>query len=359
LVTRLKRYVYLAGAALALCAALLAAWPAVAQAQAERVVVRSGDSLWAISSERLGADATPQQIANEVERIYALNRERIGPNPDFLLPGQELSVPAADKPSVRTAREAAGLPAPAQGERGEAAQAAKTVEQPVNLPKVPEAAAVPNVESPASDVTPPSSAVASFLKTVRSSVDSAITTTSQTFAEVRAMADGRQQLGLGIIALTFLIAGLMAWNLPMKRRAGQSEELGIYYSGYAYASGYYAYREKTPGLYGDSTAAWAQEASEPELNVNGSEAEGPATGEGTSWVGLGAIAQARRERIRRGRAPRLKRLPRRGEVTSVYSPEVRSSLRGSVPRRRRPRPPRTGRVKTAARQIKQINGGGR
>jgi hypothetical protein len=355
LVTRLKRYVYLAGAALALCAALLAAWPAVAQAQAERVVVRSGDSLWAISSERLGADATPQQIANEVERIYALNRERIGPNPDFLLPGQELSVPAADKPSVRTAREAAGLPAPAQGERGEAAQAAKTVEQPVNLPKVPEAAAVPNVESPASDVTPPSSAVASFLKTVRSSVESAITTTSQTFAEVRATADGRRQLGLGIIALTFLIGALVAWKLPMNRRAGQSE-VYKYVAGYY---GYYAYREKTPGLYGDSTAAWAQEASEPELNVNGSEAEGPATGEGTSWVGLGAIAQARRERIRRGRAPRLKRLPRRGEVTSVYSPEVRSSLRGSVPRRRRPRPPRTGRVKTAARQIKQINGGGR
>jgi hypothetical protein len=352
-ITRLKRYVYLAAvAALALCAALLAASPAVAQeAQAERVVVRPGDTLWTISAEALGADATPQQIASEAERIYALNRDQIGPDPDLLFPGQELSVPAAADTSSATVREATGLPAPARGE-GEVARAAevgqggrtavvaeaaapaaapRASEQPADLPKAPGAAPVPAVESPASsDVgSSTSSAVASSLKSVRSSVERAVAATAQTFAEVRATTDGRQQLGLGIIALTLLIGGLMAWKLPMRRRVGQSESWGVYpgyYGGYAYAGGYYTYQEKSPDLHreDDSAPASAPEASEPELSVSGSEADALATelsvngseaealateeeGHSSSRVGLGAIARARRERIRRGRARGLKR----------------------------------------------------
>lgn len=344
-ITRLKRYVYLAVAALALCAALLAAWPAVAQAQAERVVVRPGDTLWTISTERLGADATPQQIASEAERIYALNRDQIGPDPDLLFPGQELSVPAAADTSSATAREAAGLPARGEGEvaraaevgqggRAAAAEAAapRAPEQPANLPKAPGATPVPAVESPASsDVgSTSSSAVATSLKSVRSSVESAVAATAQTFAEVRATVDGRQQLGMGIIALTLLIGGLMAWKLPMRRSVGQSESWGIYSGyyagGYAYGGGYYSYQEeKTPDLHreDDSASAAAPLTSEPELSVNGSEAnalptelsvngseaEALATEEdhSSSRVGLGEIARARRERIRRGRARGLKR----------------------------------------------------
>ncbi len=347
-ITRLKRYVYLAVAALALCAALLAAWPAVAQAQAERVVVRPGDTLWTISTEALGADATPQQIASEAERIYALNRDQIGPDPNLILPGQELSVPAAAETSSATVREAAGLPAPARGE-GEVARAAevgqggraaaeaaaaeaaapRAPEQPANLPKAPGATPVPAVESPASsDVgSTSSSAVGSSLKSVRSSVEravaGAVAATAQTFAEVRATTDGRQQLGMGIIALTLLIGGLMAWKLPMRRRVGESELWGIYsgyYGDYAYAGGYYtyqdSYQEKTPDLHGDSAPASAAPLiSEPELSVkgseNGSEADALATEEDhSSRVGHGAIARARRERIRRGRARGLKRQPR-------------------------------------------------
>jgi hypothetical protein len=355
-ITRLKRYVYLAVAALALCAALSAAWPAVAQAQAERVVVRPGDTLWTISTEALGADATPQQIASEAERIYALNRDQIGPDPNLLLPGQELSVPAAAETSSATVREAAGLPAPAraegevaraaevgQGGRAAAAEAAaaeaaapRAPEQPANLPKAPGATPVPAVEAPASsDVgSTSSSAVGSSLKSVRSSVESAVAgavaATAQTFAEVRATTDGRQQLGMGIIALTLLIGGLMAWKLPMRRRVGDSESWGIYpgyYGGYAYAGGYYtyqdtyqdSYQEKTPDLHGDSAPASAAPLiSETELSVKGSEnsleADALATEEDLSRVGLGAIARAiaraRRERIRRGRARGLKRQPR-------------------------------------------------
>jgi LysM repeat protein len=58
------------------------------------VVVDPGDSLWSISSERLGPNATPRQINKEIERIYALNRDRIGPDPNLIFPGQEFRVPA-------------------------------------------------------------------------------------------------------------------------------------------------------------------------------------------------------------------------------------------------------------------------
>lgn len=356
-ITRLKRYVYLAVAVLALCAALLAASPAVAQAQAERVVVRPGDTLWTISTERLGADATPQQIASEAERIYALNRDQIGPDPDLLFPGQELSVSAAGEPSAAPDQE--------EGRAAEAAAAGaaapRAPEQPANLPKAPGATPVPAVESPAaaSDVgsstssSAVASAVGSSLKSVRSSVESAVAATTQTFAGVRATTDGRQQLGLGIIALTLLIGGLMAWKLPMRRRVGDSELWGVYpgyYGGYAYAGGYYTYQEKTPDLHREDDSALASAApltSEPELSVNGSEADALATelsvngseaealateeGHSSSRVGLGAIARARRERIRRGRARGLKqRAPGRQPRTTPKNGRAALFLRRQI-----------------------------
>jgi hypothetical protein len=65
------------------------------------LVVEPGDSLWAIAQERLGAGATPQQVAEEVERIHALNRGRIADDPNLLFPGQELrlAAPAAQAPA--------------------------------------------------------------------------------------------------------------------------------------------------------------------------------------------------------------------------------------------------------------------
>ena len=87
----------------ALVVALLAVLPAVAQAQegrtpiqeapvanrgadvaSARVVVRPGDTLWSISSEQPGPNATPRQIANGVERIYALNQDQLGADPNMI-----------------------------------------------------------------------------------------------------------------------------------------------------------------------------------------------------------------------------------------------------------------------------------
>jgi hypothetical protein len=62
-------------------------------APAARVVVRPGDSLWSISEQRLGPKATSRQIANAAERIYALNRDQIGADPNLIFPGQRLLVP--------------------------------------------------------------------------------------------------------------------------------------------------------------------------------------------------------------------------------------------------------------------------
>ena len=57
------------------------------------VVVRRGDSLWAIAGRHLGDDASDAEIAREWPRWYAANRDVIGPDPDRLLPGQVLGAP--------------------------------------------------------------------------------------------------------------------------------------------------------------------------------------------------------------------------------------------------------------------------
>jgi len=67
---------------------------------ATRLVVNPGDSLWTIGQERLGPGAPPEQVSNEVERIFELNRERIGNDPDLILPGQELLLPPVAEPAA-------------------------------------------------------------------------------------------------------------------------------------------------------------------------------------------------------------------------------------------------------------------
>jgi len=53
--------------------------------------VRPGDSLWRIAGRHLGPDATVTATAQEVTRLWELNRQRIGTgNPDLIFPGQTL-----------------------------------------------------------------------------------------------------------------------------------------------------------------------------------------------------------------------------------------------------------------------------
>src|SRR5918998_2787618 len=58
--------------------------------QPQTRAVKPGDSLWSIAQERLGPNAPPNLIYQEVGRIFELNRGRIGDDPNLLFPGQEL-----------------------------------------------------------------------------------------------------------------------------------------------------------------------------------------------------------------------------------------------------------------------------
>jgi LysM repeat protein len=51
------------------------------------VLVRPGDSLWSIAQDRLGHDASPQQVLREVDRLWSLNDLA---DPDVILAGQHL-----------------------------------------------------------------------------------------------------------------------------------------------------------------------------------------------------------------------------------------------------------------------------
>jgi hypothetical protein len=129
LLARLKRYAYAPIAALALWAVLLAGLPTAVSAQetsrandqqisnradraADYVVVAPGDSLWSISERRLGPGATQSRVARGVERIYALNRDLIGADPNLIFVGQRFALPRslerhASGQVARQAREAA------------------------------------------------------------------------------------------------------------------------------------------------------------------------------------------------------------------------------------------------------------
>lgn len=140
-----------------------------------RLVVNPGDSLWSISQERLHPSATAEQVMNEVERTFELNRDRIGDDPNLILPGQEILLPPVSEPAAAEPAVAERVPEP--------------INEPVALPDFSEGEAVPAAAGIA-----------------ESSAES--------------YADERRLLGLGIIVLTFALGILGVWRLPMKREVG-------------------------------------------------------------------------------------------------------------------------------------------
>ncbi len=66
-------------------------------APASRVlVVRPGDTLWALASRQLPPHASDARVASAVRRWHAVNRAVIGPDPDLIRPGQRLRAPGLD-----------------------------------------------------------------------------------------------------------------------------------------------------------------------------------------------------------------------------------------------------------------------
>ena len=57
------------------------------------VVVRPGDSLWAVAADHLPADASEAEVAQLWPTWWAANREAIGADPDLIHPGLRLAPP--------------------------------------------------------------------------------------------------------------------------------------------------------------------------------------------------------------------------------------------------------------------------
>jgi hypothetical protein len=77
-------------------AAFLTGLPLPDRAEAVRdevVVVRAGDTLWALAERSLPSAADDGAVTARWHLIYALNRDRIGPDPDLIQPGQRLRLP--------------------------------------------------------------------------------------------------------------------------------------------------------------------------------------------------------------------------------------------------------------------------
>lgn len=357
---RLKRGIGTLVAA-TLAAGMLALFPAVAEAQAEdkntpSVVVRPGDSLWSISEERLGPNATPQRIVEGTAQIYALNRGRIGADPNLIRVGQKILVPPAMSeqpagvtPARKTAEAAEASP------RDRRTKAATTVEAPKAAPReagtkvgeasktVPEREAeqaslpdeaaappVPTVRELASNDSP-NTQVASFMRTVRTEFASAASTLAESLftASADTGTERRRLLGLGVLVLTLAITALVAWKLPMRRTTRRDAEL------WGMSSGYYG---ETPAAYRITSFVY-HPGSLGDRNEHDARREAPgALGHGRRLVLTGSGDFSAPIGVRKAKA-----VPRNALALGAHSPKVRRTpRRAHATRRARKLRPRGG-----------------
>lgn len=62
------------------------------------VVVARGDTLWSLAARDLPANAPDAVVARRWRAIYVANRDRIGPDPDLIVPGLLLRLPGKELP---------------------------------------------------------------------------------------------------------------------------------------------------------------------------------------------------------------------------------------------------------------------
>ena len=226
--TKLNQRAKMLVAAGALAAVALAALPGAAEAQQEEgaqsakpsaepatplqampepakqaVVVNPGDSLWSIAQRELGPNATPQQIATEVERTFELNRERIGDDPNLILAGQELMLSPVSEPTVtEPATNTVAVGEPATGEPAADALADEAAE-----PAASESTVGASTGKPAE---PSATQTAKNKPAIDAPLNIPVTS----------WLDERRLLGLGSIVLTLILAMLILWKAPLRRDVG-------------------------------------------------------------------------------------------------------------------------------------------
>lgn len=67
---------------------------ASSMASSGSMMVAPGDSLWSIASHIVGPSATNEEIQDKLLAVWNLNKNRLGPDPNLIFPGQRLMLPA-------------------------------------------------------------------------------------------------------------------------------------------------------------------------------------------------------------------------------------------------------------------------
>lgn len=333
-----------------------AAWRPAPESSTTRLVVEPGDSLWSISEEHIGPGATPKQIAYEVERTFDLNRGRIGEDPNLIFPGQEfvLLSPASD--TAATAPVSQEPAAAQQAPNPIVVQSEGVSDSPVAEPAVSEEAVPENGASggavsedavtapPTKSQTDEQAENASAESVPAESVPAeSVPTTTAAGGIAGSLLEAydnieveRRLLGIGILALTLIVAILMAWRLPMRRNVEDPAAWGIpqdYYENYARPEApLEASPETSPETStetarrpeGEPSSSPAPEAlseepaREPSTSTSGTTANIP-TGETEGDLPIGAAPAApatARSQERLGRARHLRRISQRRSPTS-------------------------------------------
>ena len=328
-----------------------AAWRPAPESSTTRLVVEPGDSLWSISEEHIGPGATPKQIAYEFERTFDLNRGRIGEDPNMIFPGQELVLlpPASDTAAT----------APVSQEPAAAQQAPNPIvvqpegvsDSPVAEPAVSEEAVPENGASGGAvsedAVTAPPTKGQTDEQAENAPAESVPAESVPTTTAAGGVASSllevydnikveRRLLGIGILALTLIVAILMAMRLPMRRNIEDPAAWGIpqdYYENYARPEAPHEASSETSTETarrpeGEPSSSPAPEAPpeelarEPSTSTSVTTTANSPTGETEGDLPVGAAVGAApadasdrsRERLRRAR--HLKRISQRRSPTS-------------------------------------------
>jgi hypothetical protein len=376
LITRLRWCVYaqiMTIAVLALWAIVSAAAPATASAKAsakattlandpqvtgraagaaDRVVVAPGDSLWSISSHWLGPQATTEQIADGVKRIYALNQKQIGSNPNLIIAGQRLLVPShvasrvaseVERQSPEPARAAPptqhpsnptasrlplnaanyGPDTPAVAEAGrshnKAKQAPDGLSERVSLPEPARAVPVSVVRSVASNDSSPSPAQ-SLTSKARSAFSAIVATAGEAFS--LGSYSRRELLGGALIAMSTVLAFILALQIARevwgpryaRRRARERWMQDVFGGGYTSLDTRDAYTAASVACDGHSSEDSPQKAADPTPVTQ----EGPRKRVSAGYSANGSassddvrkIARGRQIRMRQTRPLKARRQPR-------------------------------------------------
>jgi hypothetical protein len=317
---------------------------------AERVVVASGDSLWSISSRWLGPEATTEQIAHGVRRIYALNQKQIGSNPNLIFAGQRLLLPSRvaselERQSPEPARAApaqhhsnltaSSLPshaanygpdttavAEAARSHNKAKQASDGLSERVSLPEPARAVPVTAVRSVAQNDYSPSLAQ-SFTSKAHSVLSVIVATAGEAFS--LESYSWRELLGHALIAMSTVLAFILAlhvarevWGPRYARRRARErwmrEVFGKNYAAPGTFDSRYAYAAASVASDGHSSEVSLQKAAnptpvaqeEPPKRVS----TGHSTNESASSEDIRKTARSRQIRMRQTQLLKAWRPPR-------------------------------------------------